>query len=95
MIVSLYDPVIETEVAAGPYAGSTLLIPIIPHVSQEMEFPLPFTGKRFPVKPAFALTCNKAEGQTFKEIGIFLPTQLFSIGQLYVALFRVKKMETV
>uniref|UniRef100_A0A0L8HCD7 DNA helicase Pif1-like 2B domain-containing protein n=1 Tax=Octopus bimaculoides TaxID=37653 RepID=A0A0L8HCD7_OCTBM len=39
IIVSLYDHVIEAEVAFGPYAGSSLLIPRIPHVSQEMEFP--------------------------------------------------------
>uniref|UniRef100_A0A0L8H5D4 Uncharacterized protein n=1 Tax=Octopus bimaculoides TaxID=37653 RepID=A0A0L8H5D4_OCTBM len=58
IIVSLYDNVIETEVASGPYAGSTLLIPRIPHVSQEMEFTI--TCKQFPIKLAFALTCNKA-----------------------------------
>uniref|UniRef100_A0A0L8I0Y6 ATP-dependent DNA helicase n=1 Tax=Octopus bimaculoides TaxID=37653 RepID=A0A0L8I0Y6_OCTBM len=62
IIVSLHDHVIEAEVASGPYAGSTLLIPRIPHVSQEMEFPFTFTRKQFPVEPAFALTCNKAWG---------------------------------
>uniref|UniRef100_A0A0L8GSJ1 Uncharacterized protein n=1 Tax=Octopus bimaculoides TaxID=37653 RepID=A0A0L8GSJ1_OCTBM len=64
IIVSLDDHVIEAEVASGPYAGSTLLIPRIPHVSQEMKFTFTFTRKQFPVKPAFALTCrplNKLE----------------------------------
>uniref|UniRef100_A0A0L8IA46 DNA helicase Pif1-like 2B domain-containing protein n=1 Tax=Octopus bimaculoides TaxID=37653 RepID=A0A0L8IA46_OCTBM len=82
IIVSLYDHVIEAKVASGPCAGSTLLIPRIPHVSQEMEFPFPFTCKQFPLKPAFVLTCNKAEGQTFEQIGIYLPRQFFSHGQL-------------
>uniref|UniRef100_A0A0L8IDM7 ATP-dependent DNA helicase n=1 Tax=Octopus bimaculoides TaxID=37653 RepID=A0A0L8IDM7_OCTBM len=91
IVVSLHDHVIEAEVASGPYAGSTLLIPKLRHVSQEMEFPFTFTRKQFPVKPAFALTGNKAQGQTFEQIGISLPTQFFSNGQLYVALTRVRK----
>uniref|UniRef100_A0A0L8GCJ2 DNA helicase Pif1-like 2B domain-containing protein n=1 Tax=Octopus bimaculoides TaxID=37653 RepID=A0A0L8GCJ2_OCTBM len=81
IVVSLHGHVIEAEVASGPCAGSTLLTPRIPHVSQEMEFPFAFTHKPFPVKPAFALTCNKAERQTLEQIGIYLPTQFFSHGQ--------------
>ncbi|XP_014776598.1 uncharacterized protein LOC106873661 [Octopus bimaculoides] len=86
--VSLNDHVIEAKVASGPYAESTLLISRIPLVSQEMEFTFTFTRKQFPVKPAFALTCNKVHKQTLEQIGIYLPTQFFSHGQLYVALPR-------
>uniref|UniRef100_A0A0L8GZE4 Uncharacterized protein n=1 Tax=Octopus bimaculoides TaxID=37653 RepID=A0A0L8GZE4_OCTBM len=89
----LHDHVIEAEVASGSYVGSTLLIRRIPHVSQEMEFPFPFTHKQFPVKLVFASTCNKAQGQPSEQIGIYLPTQFFSHGQLYVALSRVRKFE--
>uniref|UniRef100_A0A0L8FJG1 DNA helicase Pif1-like 2B domain-containing protein n=1 Tax=Octopus bimaculoides TaxID=37653 RepID=A0A0L8FJG1_OCTBM len=70
IIVSIHDHVIEADVASGPYAGSTLLILIIPHVSQEIEFTFTFAGKQFRIKPAFALTCNKAQKQTFEQIGI-------------------------
>uniref|UniRef100_A0A0L8IG06 Uncharacterized protein n=1 Tax=Octopus bimaculoides TaxID=37653 RepID=A0A0L8IG06_OCTBM len=95
IIVSFHDHVVETEVASGPYAGSTLLFPKIPHVSQEMEFAFTFTCKSFPVKPAFALTCNKTQGQLFEQIGIYLPTHFFSHGQLYVALSRVRNKANV
>jgi ATP-dependent DNA helicase PIF1 len=52
---------------------------------------MPFTLQRrqFPVRPAFATTINKSQGQTFKHIGIFLRESVFSCGQLYVALSRV------
>ncbi|XP_014786445.1 uncharacterized protein LOC106880832 [Octopus bimaculoides] len=91
IIVSLHDHVIEAEIVSGPYARSTLLIPRTPYVSQEMEFPFTFTWEKFPDKPGFALTCNKVPGQPFEQTGIYLPTQFFSLGQLYVTLSRVRK----
>jgi hypothetical protein len=34
------------------------------------------------------MTINKAQGQSLKHLGIFLPSPVFSHGQLYVALSR-------
>ncbi len=42
------------------------------------------------MRPAFAMTINKSQGQTFKHIGIFLRDSVFSHGQLYVALSRAR-----
>ena len=49
--------------------------------------------RQFPVKPAFATTVNKSQGQTLKYVGIRLRTPTFTHGQLYVACFRVGKPE--
>ena len=35
------------------------------------------------------MTINKAQGQTLRRVGVFLPTPCFSHGQLYVAASRV------
>lgn len=45
--------------------------------------------RQFPIRPAFAMSINKSQGQTFKRVGIFLPNPCFTHGQLYVALSRV------
>lgn len=45
-----------------------------------------FERRQFPVKPAFAMTINKAQGQTLQLVGVYLPDTVFTHGQLYVAL---------
>lgn len=49
-----------------------------------------FKRTQFPVKLAFCITCNKAQGQTLGRVGLILQTPCFAHGQLYVALSRGK-----
>jgi hypothetical protein len=45
--------------------------------------------RQFPVALAFAMTINKAQGQSVKLVGLDLRVPCFGHGQLYVALSRV------
>ena len=39
------------------------------------------------------MTINKSQGQTFDKVGLYLPQEVFTHGQLYVALSRTRSKE--
>ncbi|XP_045455771.1 uncharacterized protein LOC123665525 [Melitaea cinxia] len=86
-IVKLKNFLIECTILTGCGTGDTVLIPRIPMIPSELPFQ--FKRLQFPIKLAFGITINKAQGQTLKVAGIDLTDQCFSHGQLYVALSRV------
>jgi hypothetical protein len=59
------------------------------------QYPYLFNRLQFPCVPAFAITINKSQGGTFDTVGIDLSTHVFSHGQLYVALSRVKSFRSL
>ena len=55
----------------------------------------PFSRHQYPIRPAFATTINKSEGQTYDKIGIDLRFPVFAHGQLYTAFSRVGSSKNV
>jgi ATP-dependent DNA helicase PIF1 len=51
---------------------------ITPLDTERMPFIL--RHRQFPVRHTFAMTINKAQGQTLKMVGIFLPKPVFTHG---------------
>ena len=48
-----------------------------------------FKRLQFPIQLAFVITINKAQRQSLELCGLYLYTDCFSLGQLYVACSRV------
>jgi ATP-dependent DNA helicase PIF1 len=97
IIKDMRTKVIVATIATGAHAGREVVIPRIKLISdtKDIHQPIQFTCLQFPIRPAFAMTANKSQGQTFDEVGIYLPEPVFSHGQLYVAMSRVGTPEGV
>lgn len=85
----------ECEIAIGRHAGKRVLIPRIPITPSDSNLPFQFTRVQFPLQLSFAMSINKAQGQTMKTVGLHLVTPVFSHGQLYVALSRAMSRENI
>lgn len=80
---------IEATILKGKFKGEDVFIPRIPMIPQDLPFD--FKRLQFPVRLAFAMTINKAQGQSLALCGIDLEFPCFSHGQLYVSCSRVGK----
>jgi ATP-dependent DNA helicase PIF1 len=62
----------EAAILTGPFKGEDVLIPRIPMIPTDMPFQ--FKRLQFPFRLAFAVTINKARGQSFELCGLDLHT---------------------
>jgi ATP-dependent DNA helicase PIF1 len=80
---------IELEIVTeGAHKGNIEALPRIDFTTSESDFPFILNRRQFPIRLAFAMTINKAQGQSLKRVGIYLKRPVFAHGQLYVALSR-------
>ena len=87
IIKELTPRLIKAEkLCGGPH--SEILIPRIPMISKDTDFPVPFERLRFCVLLAYYLTLNRAQGQSLDRAGIYLPKSVFSHGHFYVGYSR-------
>lgn len=80
--------ILECHVLKEGGDGEVVLIPRVALDCGLEDSPVPFRRRQFPVHLAYAMTINKSQGQSVKNVGIDLRSEVFSHGQLYVALSR-------
>ena len=85
IVLTLGQRVVEVEISSGVNRGNHILIPHITIAPSDTELPFTLKHCQFPLCPCFAVSTNKAQGQTLQFVGIYLPDHVFTHGQLYVA----------
>jgi hypothetical protein len=94
-VLQLMDRVIKVKILTGSNAGSVHFIPRIKLFPSDSTLPFEMSRMQFPLKLAYAMTINKAQGQSLNRVGLYLDNQVFSHGQLYVALSRATSPDRV
>ena len=67
----------------GKAEGKKLIIPRINFLTKDTQFPFQMKRKHIPIRLSYA---NKSQGKTLNFVGIYLGTEFFSHGQVYVSL---------
>ncbi|XP_053595501.1 uncharacterized protein LOC128667822 [Microplitis demolitor] len=92
-VKNLHKNIIEATILTGKHEGEIVFIPRIPLVPPDYHFN--FKRLQFPVRVCYAMTINKAQGQSLKLAGVDLRHDCFSHGQFYVACSRVSSPDNL
>jgi hypothetical protein len=89
VVQNIRPHILELKTISGSNIGSFLMLPRIVSISRSTSLPFTLRRKQFPLKLAFGLSANKAQGQTLEQAGIYMAQEFFTHGQVYVAFSRV------
>lgn len=96
VVVGMSERVLQVRLIGGDHDGQLALIPRISLIpTSTPNFTFKIRRRQFPVRLAFTITINRAQGQSVKYVGLDLRIPVFAHGQLYVALSRVTAKQNI
>ena len=95
IITALSSNLITAKKLGATADEPLLLIPRVIHLTKNDEFPFIMKRDQFPVKLAYVMTFQRAQGQSLDKCGILLNRSVWTHGQLYVAMSRCGAMSRV
>jgi len=93
-ITQILRNLLKVKIIAGNTAGQEVFLGRMKfeYGRKRTEPGIPFSRNQYPLEPGFAMTINKAQGQTLEKVAVDLTaSQCFSHGQFYTAASRVPR----
>ena len=97
-ITQILRNLIKVKILAGNTAGQEVFIGRMKfeYGKLKTEPGIPFTRTQYPLEPGFAMTINKAQGQTLERVCVDLTArQCFSHGMFYTAVSQVRSANSL
>jgi PIF1-like helicase/Helicase len=95
IITRMANRVIEIRILGGSFAGNTIFIPRLKIEPSDTQLPFQLCRLQYPLRLAFAMTINKAQGQSLNNVGIDFRSPIFTHGQFYVAVSRATSVHRI
>ncbi|CAN1174081.1 ATP-dependent DNA helicase PIF1 [Linum perenne] len=95
LLTHLGDHTLRGLIIGGSHEGTIAIIPRIVLDKTNPNWPFTLKRRQYPLRFCYAMTINKSQRQTLEHVGIYLPSPVFSHGQLYVALSRARSVEGI
>ena len=95
ILTRIRNRVLEIRLITGDNAGQKVFIPRMRLHPIEGQLPFTLSRLQFPVRLCFSMTINKAQGQSVLHVGLDFGSPVFTHGQFYVAISRVKSVHNI
>ena len=95
IVQRITNRILEIRLLGGDHAGEIVFLPRMALEPKNTDVPFQLRRCQFPVRLAFAMTINKAQGQSVKFVGLDLTIPVFTHGQFYVAMSRATSVSRI